>query len=103
MLEHSVLAKTGQLWKVWTALAGVVVGGVALLYGVGINVRGGGDGWLALAGMLLVFGSLGFASASVSCPKCGARWVWMAVSQRDSHEYGTWLISLSSCPRCQAS
>jgi hypothetical protein len=102
MLEHSVLAKTGQLWKLWTALGGLAIGGMVLFYGLAMGTGDGAGGWWALAGTLMVFASLGFACASVSCPKCGARWVWMAVSQRDSGEYGAWLVALSSCPTCKA-
>ena len=102
MLENSVLARSGQLWKVLGAICAISVGGAALLYGVISNTADGGGLLWIVTGMLLTFGGLAFACLRVRCPKCGARWVWMAVSQQNSREYGTWLITLPHCPKCAA-
>jgi hypothetical protein len=102
MLEHSVLARTGQLWKVQSAICAVLVGGAALVYGIASDTgEGSGLLWI-VAGLLLALGGLAFACFGVSCPKCGARWVWMAVSQRSAGAYGTWLVALARCPKCDA-
>jgi len=102
MLEHSVLARTGQLWKVQSAICAVLVGGAALVYGIASDTREGtGLVWI-VAGLLLALGGFVVACIGVSCPKCGARWVWMAVSQRTVGGYGTWLFALSRCPKCHA-
>jgi len=102
MFKDSVLARTGQLWKVQGAICTVLVGGAVLVYGIASETPdGAGLLWIA-AGLLLALGGLSFACVGVSCPKCGARWVWMAVSQRSSSAYGTWLVALSSCPKCAA-
>lgn len=102
MFENSVLARTGQLWKVQVGICAVLVGGVALFYGIVSDTEGGGGLLWIVAGLLLVLGGLAFGCVGVSCPQCGARWVWMAVSQRNVSAYGTWLGSLSSCPMCDA-
>ena len=102
MFQNSVLARTGQLWKVQGAICAILVGGVALFYGIASDTgEGAGLLWIAV-GLLLVLGGLAFACVGVSCPKCGARWVWMAVSQRSASAYGTWLIALSRCAKCDA-
>src|SRR6266545_452903 len=78
----------------------VLVGGGFLFYGIAADTSNG-DGLLwILSGMVLTLGGLLFACIGVRCPKCRARWVWMAVSERCSTTYGTWLIALSACPRC---
>ena len=97
-----MLARSGQLWKVVGATCAVFLGGAALLYGVASDTADRAGLLWIVAGMLLAFGGLTFACAAVRCPKCGARWVWMAVSQRSSSEYGTWLVALSRCPKCDA-
>ena len=102
MFQNSVLVRTSQLWKVQGAIFAVLVGGVALVYGIASDTgEGAGLRWI-VAGLLLVLGGLAFACVGVSCPKCGARWVWMAVSQRSASAYGTWLAALSHCPKCDA-
>ena len=102
MLEHSILVTTGQLWKIQSAICAVLVGGATLAYGIASDTREGtGLVWI-VAGLLLALGGLAFACIGVACPKCGARWVWMAVSQRTVGGYGTWLVALSRCPKCDA-
>ena len=100
MLEKSVLARSGQLWKVIGGVSAILIGGTALVYGIASDTADGGGLLWIFAGMFLVFGGLAFACLAVRCPKCGARWVWMAVSQQSSSNYGVWLVALSECPRC---
>jgi len=102
MLENSVLARTGQLWKVQGAICAVLGGGAALLCGIASDSgESAGLLWIVV-GLLLGLGGLAFACLTVSCPRCGARWVWVAVSQRSAGAYGTWLVALSRCPKCDA-
>jgi len=93
MLEGSVLARTDQVWKVLVAVCVVFVGGATLFYGVVSNTPNGAGSLWIVGGMLLTFAGLAYACLSVRCAKCGARWVWMAVSQQGSSEYGTWLVA----------
>ncbi len=100
MLENAVLRRTGQLWRIQSAICVVLVGGVLLFYGIAASTaESNGLLWI-LAGIVLTFGGLFFACVSVRCPRCHARWVWMAVSERSSSTYGTWLAALSAGPRC---
>ena len=67
----SIIASTGQVWKV--------------LLGLGL-LFAGSLGWITrlndLEPLLTVISLLGFVylCASVRCPRCGAKWIWMAVN-----------------------
>jgi DNA-directed RNA polymerase subunit RPC12/RpoP len=37
---------------------------------------------------------------AVRCPRCSARWLWMAVSEQSHTRYLKWLAELNACPRC---
>lgn len=41
-----------------------------------------------------------FASISVSCPHCGSRWFWAALSGKGHKEWLFWLNAIEACPRC---
>src|SRR5437879_10119193 len=102
VLENSVLKRTGQLWKIGSTICVVLVGGALLFYGIATDAsKDHGLTWI-LAGILLTFAGLFFACIAVRCPTCRARWVGLAVSERSSGTYGTWLVALSACPKCGA-
>ncbi len=49
-----------------------------------------------------IIGLLGFvfACANIKCPECGAKWFWLAVSEKGFRKWLFWLISLEVCPDC---
>jgi hypothetical protein len=102
MLESSVIKRTGQLWKIGATICVVLVGGALLFYGIATDAsKGDGGSWIVV-GIVLTAAGLLYACITVRCPRCGARWVWMAVRERSSSTYGTWLVALSACPKCGA-
>jgi len=42
-----------------------------------------------------------FACISIRCPKCGLRWVWHAVSNKDMNQWIPWVLSFEECPKCE--
>jgi hypothetical protein len=98
---RSIYVVSGQAWKIAGA-------GIALVLGLVVTLAR----WLelppvadmgiigALATAILVLGSLAFAARTVRCPTCDARWVWIAVSERDHREWLSWALGLEFCPRC---
>lgn len=56
--------------------------------------------WTVLVSVIFGLGALVFGSLAVRCPDCGARWVWIAISERDHNEWLPWLLTLAACPKC---
>lgn len=98
---RSIYVVSGQAWK-------IAVAAVAMLVSVGLTVARwlevpavrNFDGWVTAATVILMFGALALASWTVRCPTCGARWVWIAVSERDHRDWLPWALGLEFCPRC---
>jgi len=72
---------------------------------VTISVRGGPNqpNWLSYVNNGALLAAIVAAVATclvVRCPKCGARWVWMSVSQHNITTWLSWLHSLDECPKC---
>jgi|CXWL01.1.fsa_nt_gi hypothetical protein len=90
MLNNSVLTRTGQSWKLVTAILLMLIGSFAPLWdGSRINWTWGTV--LAVAGY--VYGVL-----FIVCPKCGNRWFWSAAL--DATLYGP-LFRAPACPACK--
>ena len=90
MFGKSVVAKTGQSWKLVVAIVLMVVGSFAPLWeGFGIN-------WTA--GTILVIVGYAFGIWFIVCPGCGNRWIWSAAL--DATLYGP-LFKGSACPACK--
>ncbi len=94
---ESIVSKSGQSWK----------------FGAGVAVQFAGLGtfYWCMSGdepsPLLALGSLAvglvttFASwFCVKCERCGARWLWMAVSTQSTPDWLPWLGRLTECPKC---
>ena len=90
MFGKSVVAKTGQSWKLVIAIVLMVVGSFAPLWeGFGIN-------WTV--GTILVIVGYAFGIWFIVCPGCGNRWFWSAAL--DATLYGP-LFKGSACPACK--
>ena len=102
MFERTILATSGQLAKAAISLA-------LFLAGVLLTIVGS-LGWvsssaeiqfdLAVAGIFVALGAGTFAVTSIRCPKCGARWVWVAVSKSHSSSWMAKLLGRDKCPVC---
>ena len=55
-----------------------------------------------LSGVTVGLGGMILACVAISCPKCGARWLWQALRKQKSSNWLSWLHSQESCPACGA-
>ncbi len=44
--------------------------------------------------------SIGVPAFSLRCPKCRARWFWLAISQKHAEGWYKWLTTRLTCPVC---
>jgi hypothetical protein len=90
MTENAIVRKSGQYWK-WVLFQCLGVGSALLIFGGGA-FRG--------YGVLLGLFAFIFVNAAIRCPKCGARWFWLAASTKDPR----WKRprELEHCPGCAA-
>ena len=98
---QSIYETSRQTWKVVTAGTAFGIGtllAIGSLFRIPLVADLGFSGTLASIG--LVFGALAFGSLMIRCPSCKARWVWIAVSERDASDWWPWLLGLEFCPRC---
>jgi predicted RNA-binding Zn-ribbon protein involved in translation (DUF1610 family) len=97
----NLIRRSGQTWNIAVAGLCLLVAAIATgLAQIGLQSVGTALEWTALIGAVSGLGALVFGSLAVRCPDCGARWVWMAVSERDHNEWMPWLLTLHACPRC---
>jgi predicted RNA-binding Zn-ribbon protein involved in translation (DUF1610 family) len=95
MFDKSVIARTGQKWKLALAIALVIAGAATLL--IGLNAKAAG---IAILGLPVAFAGMLFGGLAVRCPSCGNRWVWNAMSNQGQASWLTWLASQTQCPQC---
>jgi hypothetical protein len=90
----NIITASGQRWK-------VILGSLLALPAVYLAVfeRSAADEKLLL-GLASTFGAFAFTCASVRCPVCRARWVWMAVNEQKHNRFVLWLMQLQNCPKC---
>lgn len=90
MFPNSVIARTGQSWKLWLAIVLMVIGSFAPLWdGFRIN-------WTL--GTILVVVGYAFGIWAITCPKCSNRWFWSAAL--DASLYRP-LFATTACPACR--
>jgi hypothetical protein len=70
MLEQSVVRKSGQGWKLVTALLALLIGSFAPLF------AGSGVSWTV--GTVIAIAGYAFGIVSIRCISCGNRWFWEA-------------------------
>lgn len=92
------IVATGQIWKLYLALAGFVAAlgcftaGVFFL-GVDQNLMARMTG----AGVLLAVATLTWLASALRCPHCLAKLVWVMLRTRP---HTSWLIDLAGLDRC---
>ncbi|MFT3926637.1 MAG: hypothetical protein QM778_29100 [Myxococcales bacterium] len=91
-----LIKKTGQAWKVKLGFAALIGGDLVRRYGSGHR----GQFHLVPLGLLLGLTGLVYAWLAVRGHACGARWIWMAMSEQPLRTWGKWLFDLQACPRC---
>lgn len=102
--EESILYSTGQIWKYRVGY----IGGIIALALFGIQwFRDSMPGpWyigMDIAGTGAVLATLIFPMIAVKCPKCGARWEWIAVNKKHGAKGFGWVVRQTSCPVCGTS
>jgi hypothetical protein len=99
--SESALFRTGQVWKFWLMPIGTILGAVILLWTEAHkNSLSGSEFFMALIFSVLVEAiSLIFPIIGIRCPRCGARWLWIAVSRSGNDKWFHQLFQ-TSCPSC---
>jgi hypothetical protein len=102
MLERSILATSGQLTKATVLLALFLAGALLTTVGAFGWVSGSPETQflLAAAGILVALGAGIYGVTSIRCPKCRARWVWLAVSKSGASSWLATLLGRDKCPVC---
>jgi len=92
-----LVSDTGQLWK-WNlaiVLSVVSIGGPKVCsrwFEIPF--------WIDFWSPFFALGAFAFACFSIRCPKCGASWLWDAVSGMDFRKWEEWFWNLEECPSC---
>jgi len=100
MFDHSIVTKSGQLWKFWLGLSGVMIGGLSMMIGLVILKHEIGI-ILLLSGSVIAVMSFVFECMAIRCPGCKSRWLWTAIKSQDSSNWLWWLFSQTECPTCK--
>lgn len=56
--------------------------------------------WIIISGMLIGISTFIIGCMVIRCPKCGSKWLWVAIKNQSLN---SWLLSLTnngSCPEC---
>jgi hypothetical protein len=100
-MHGSALQRSGQTWKFWIISVGVLIGFVVIVF-ANLFRNELPDRLFPIemifASFVIAF-TFCFTALSIRCPRCQARWYWLAISKGEST---TWLdrITLSTCPIC---
>ena len=89
-MNDSVIARTGQVWKLALAIGLLLVGSIAPAF------EASGMSWTV--GSILAIGGYAFGLLTLRCPECGNRWFWSAAM--DPGWYGP-LFKKPACPACK--
>ena len=102
MYERSIISKSGQSTKGVLALVLVFLGALIVLLGSfgSTHLPATSQALIALCGIALFLAGGLYGSFAIRCPKCRARWVWLAVSRASVSSWGAQLLSQEACPVC---
>ena len=90
MLKNSVIAKSGQAWKLWAVIAALLIGSFAPLFPA-TRIS-----WTS--GTVLVVVAYVLGMLLIRCNNCKSLWFWEAA--KDARLYGP-LFKQSDCPACK--
>lgn len=102
MFDNSILKKTKQMWKLNLTLALATISSLVLMYVINHMTEFNAEIGLTLVGITTTTPMLGlvFASLSIRCPSCKAKWFWMGISGQSSNAWLKWLLTRTECPKC---
>ncbi len=89
-MKDSVIARTGQVWKLALAIVLLLVGSIVPAF------EASGMSWTV--GTILAIAGYAFGVLTIRCPACGNRWFWSAAL--DAGLYGP-LFRQGACPACK--
>ena len=89
MLEQSVVTRSGQSWKLVTAIVALLIGSFAPLFAAS------GISWTV--GTVIAIVGYAFGIVAIRCASCGNRWFWEAAM--DAGLYAK-IFRSSSCLSC---
>ena len=105
--RRSIIVESGQLWKVIGGLLLLIIGaavGIAVSFipylRTDVMVSGRFNSLQAISTVAAAAGFV-YLCMRVRCPRCGAKWVWMAVNGRLGAGSLHALVTLDRCPRCR--
>jgi hypothetical protein len=90
MFPNSVVARTGQVWKLWLSILVMLFGSFAPLW------ERSGINWTV--GTILMLAGYAFGVWFIACPACRRRWFWSAAL--DAGLYAP-LFKQPTCPHCR--
>ena len=102
VIGPSILKSSGQWWKAVLSFWSVILGGLAVMYGVQFLDSSSHPYAAHSFGLGIVTAIFGFvfACTAIRCRVCGARWVWLAVSTQQVDSWMHWLQGATTCPKC---
>jgi hypothetical protein len=97
--ERTILQRSGQQWKLYVGALLMVTGVVIAARAPKVDAEPGWQLLMILGGLTLCLGAGAWQLRSVRCPRCSARWLWLAASQESA---GRLLLAfaLTECPVC---
>ncbi len=96
------IIRSGQLWKLYVALAGF--GGALILFTTAVfSLGSSGNRAMAFTacGVLLAVATFVWLTVSLRCPHCFAKLVWTMVTSRPHSSWLVDLAGLEACPVCR--
>lgn len=105
--RRSIILQSRQLWKVIAGLLLLIIGaavGVAVSFIPYLRTEAAVSGrFNSLQAISTVAAVAGFVylCMGVRCPRCGAKWVWMAVNGKLGAGSLDALVTLDRCPTCR--
>jgi predicted RNA-binding Zn-ribbon protein involved in translation (DUF1610 family) len=99
--QQSILYRTGQKLKFWIPPVFVLLGSITILGTQLFQDNLTHTGYVRILAIAIVVDAVGliFPLFAISCPRCGAKWLWLAYSRSPGKWY-QWLLSQSACPNC---
>lgn len=105
MLHQTLLARSGQRWRMmWAMPAGEGLGLALVFLVIRNESRYMGQPGLAMSlvalGLTIAMSTMVWAALTIRCPRCATRLLWKAVTERGPTESLSWVLRLETCPVC---
>ena len=89
MLKNSIIANTGQTWKLVLAFVALLAGSIVPAF------PASGLSWTG--GTVLAIVGYAFGVLMIRCKDCGARWFWDALMRPEVYKQ---VLTAPDCPSC---